>query len=143
MSVTKEYICTTTENRSFSIRKNVKLYYWSELTYKIIFYSFYEVKISGKMKKVKVKNYKLESFSWSSSQGSRNLLVLTSGIKYEQFVYNIKNLYSMNNNYKTTISYVKRPSGERGTQPTSFTLRRSGIGRRMSSPLPPSVGAYI
>jgi hypothetical protein len=92
MSVTKKYICKTTENRSFSIRKNVKLYYSSKLTYKIIFYSFYEVKISGKMKKMKVKNYKLESFSWSSSQGSRQLLVLTSGIKYEQFVYNIKNL---------------------------------------------------
>ena len=45
------------------------------------------------MKHVQVKNYKLESFSSSSSQGSRHLLVLTSGIKYEQFVYNIKNLY--------------------------------------------------
>ena len=72
--------------------KNNYLYYSSKLTYKIIFYSFYEVKISGKMKKMKVKNYKLESFSWSSSQGSRHLLVLPSGIKYEQSVYNIKNL---------------------------------------------------
>lgn len=55
-----------------------------------MFYSFYEVKISGQMK---VKNDKFESFFWSSSQGSRHFLVFTSAVKDEQFVYNTKNHY--------------------------------------------------